>query len=202
MIDDPLAELRTDWNRQDADIVAIAHNAPQWRRRTSLLIVVDVLAGSLALGAGLLFAVLAWTTHDWLFGLSAVTLLFACPPCVISLVRARRSSLRWEDKTPEGTLHYALRRARAVDKILTIQFWNGIGLLGFVAVVWLCVWGGLISRHYPVMLLSGIWIAAAITAILWARWRMARNALEKDHCQRLIAKYQEARYLDSNQPHM
>src|SRR5258708_18034814 len=120
MIDDPLAELGADWNRQHADIAAIAGNARRWRRRASLLIVADILAGSLALGAGILFAVIAWRTHDWLFGLSAATLLFACPPCAISLIRARRSSLSWKDKTPEGTLHYALGRALAVDKILTI----------------------------------------------------------------------------------
>jgi hypothetical protein len=200
MIDDPLAELRADWNRQDADIVAIARNALRWRRRTSLLIVVDILAGALALGAGILFAVIALKAHDWLFGLSAFTLLFACPPCVISLIRARRSTLSLEDKTPEGTLRYALRHTRAVGKILTIQVWNGVALLCLVAAVWLCVWGGLISRHYPVVLLSGIWIAAAVVALLWAKWRKARNVLEKEQCQRLLAKFREAEHLETNQP--
>jgi hypothetical protein len=199
MTDDPLAELRADWNRQHADIAAIAGNARRWRRRASLLIVADILAGSLALAAGILFAVIAWKTHDWLFGLSAITLLFACPPCAISLIRARRSSLSWEDKTPEGTLRYALRRTLAVDKILTIQFWNGIALLCFVAAVWLCVWGGLISRHYPLMLMSGIWVFASIAALLWAKWRMARNTQEKEHCQRLLANFQEATHLETSQ---
>jgi len=116
------------------------------------------------------------------------------------LIRARRSSLSWKDKTPEGTLHYALRRALAVDKILTIQFWNGVVLLCFVAAVWLCVWVGLISRHYPLTLMSGIWIAAALAALLWAKWRTARNVLEKEQCQRLFTKFQEARYLETSQP--
>jgi hypothetical protein len=202
MIDDSLAELRADWNRQHADIAAIAGNARRWRRRTSLLIMADIFAGSLALGAGIVFVIIAWKTHDWLFGLSAVTLLSACPPSAISLVRARRSSLSWEDKTPEGTLRYALRRALAVDKILTIQFWNGIALLCFVAAVWLCVWGGLISRNYPLMLMSGIWIIAAVAALLWAKWRMARNVLEKEQCRRLLAKFQAAKHSESNQPDM
>jgi len=200
MIDDPIAELRADWNRQQADIAAISGNAIRWGRRTSLLIVADILAGSLALGAGILFAVIAWKTHDWLFGLSAITLLFACPPCAISLISARRSSLSWEDKTPEGTLRYALRRALAVDKILTIQFWNGIALLCFVAAVWLCFWGGLISRRYPLMLMSGIWIAAAVAALLWAKWRMASNTQEKKRCRQLLDNFREASHLETSQP--
>ena len=104
----------------------------------------------------------------------------------------------WNDKTPEGTLRYALRRTLVVDKILKIQFWNGIALLCFVAAVWLCVWGGLISRHYPLMLMSGIWIAAAMAAWLWAKWRAARNVLEKEQCQRLLTKFQEAKHLESS----
>jgi hypothetical protein len=201
MNDDPLAELRADWNRQHADIAAIAHNARRWRRRVSLLIVADILAGSLALGVGILFAVIAWRTRDWLFGLSAVCLFLACPLCTISVIRIRRSSLSWKDKTPEGTLHFALRRTLATDKLLTIQFWNGIILLCFVAAVWLCVWAGLISRHYPLlMLMSGIWISAAVAALLWSKWRTARNVLEREQCQRLLAEFQEVKHLESNLP--
>jgi hypothetical protein len=110
--------------------------------------------------------------------------------------------LSWKDKTPEGTLRYALRRTLAIDKILTIQFWNGIALLCFVAAVWLCVWAGLISRRYPLILMSGIWIAAALVALLWARWRTARNGVEKEQCRRLLTKFQEAKHLESNQPDM
>lgn len=194
MIDDPIAELRADWNRQQADIAAIAGNSLRWRRRTSLFIVADVLAGALALGAGILFAVIAWRTHDWFFGLAAVTLVVACPPCAISLIRSRRSSLNWEDKTTEGTLRYALRRTLVVDKILKIQFWNGVALLCFVAAVWLCVWAGLIPRHYPLMLMSVAWIAAAVVALLWAKRRAARNSLEEMQCQRLLANFREAEH--------
>jgi hypothetical protein len=202
MIDDPLAELRADWNRQHADIAVIAGNASSWRRRATLFIVADILAASLAVGAGLSFAVIAWRTHDWLFGLSAVALLSVCPPCAISLIRTRRSSLSWKDKTPEGTLRYALRRTLAVDKILKIQIWNRIALLCFVAAVWLCVWGGLISHSYPLMFMSGIWIAAAVAALLWAKGRAARNVLERERCQGLLAKFQEANHLESKQRDM
>jgi hypothetical protein len=196
MTDDPLAELRADWHRQDIDVVGIAENSRRWRRRAHLLIVADIVAAVLALGTGIMCTYLAWKRHDWLFGLSAFTLLFVCPPFAVSLVRARRLSGNWRDKTPEGTLQYALERTLAMDKILRIEFWNGIALLCFVALVWICVWAGLISRHYPLALMSGIWIATGIAAMLWAKWRTPRNALERKRCERLLAKFQEARGLE------
>lgn len=192
MTDDPLAELRADWHRQLVDVVAIADKSRRWRRRARLFTVADVIAALLALGTGIVFTILAWRAHDWLFGLSAVTLLFVCPPFAVSLIRARRLSVDWKDRTPEGTLQYALERTLAMNKILRIEFWNGIALLCFVASVWICVWAGLISRHYPLLLMSGIWMATAIAALLWAKWRRARNALEREQCERLLAKYQEA----------
>jgi hypothetical protein len=101
-------------------------------------------------------------------------------------------------KTPEGTLQHGLARTLAVTKILKIEFWNGIALLCFVALVWVCVWAGLISRHYPLMLMSGIWIVTAVAALLWVKWRAPRNAMEKRQCERLLAKFQETKALERN----
>lgn len=101
MTHDPLAELRADWHRQHIEVVAVADNSRRWRRRAHLLIAVDVVAALLALGAGIVFGFVAWKMRDWLFGLSAVTLLFVCPPFAVSLIRARRLSVNWKDKTPE-----------------------------------------------------------------------------------------------------
>jgi len=196
MTDDPLTEFRADWQRQHVDVIAVAENSRRWRRRTQLLIVADVVAALIALGVGFLFTLLAWKTHDWLFGLSAFTLLFACPAFAVSLIRARRMSVDWTDKTPEGALQYALARTLAVARILNIEFWNGIVLLCFVALVWICVWAGLISRRYPLVFMSGIWIVTAIAALLWVKWRAPRNALEKKQCQQLLTKYQEAKALE------
>jgi hypothetical protein len=200
MTDDPLAELRADWHRQRIDVVAAADKSRRWRRRARLLIVVDAMAALLALGAGILFTVSAWRTHDWLFGLSAATLLFVCPPFAISLIRTRRESTNWRDKTPEGILQYALARTLVTSKILKIEFWNAIALLCFVASVWLCVWAGLISHRYPLVLMSGVWIGAAIAGLLWVKWRTPRNAMEKKQCERLLAKFQAAKGLESSQP--
>jgi len=61
-----------------------------------------------------------------------------------------------------------------------------------------CVWAGLISRHYPLVLMSGIWIAIAVAALLWVKWRARRNAMERKQCQRLLAKFQEAKALERN----
>ena len=198
MTDDPLAEFRADWHRQHIDVVAVAENSGRWRRRTRLLIVADVATALVALGAGIMFALTAWTTHDWLFGLSAFTMLFVCPTFAVLLIRTRRRSMDWKVKTPEGTLQYALARTLALNKILRIEFWNGIALLCFVGLVWVCVWAGLISRNYPLVLMSGIWIAIAVAALLWVRWRARRNAMERKQCERLLAKFQEAKALERN----
>jgi hypothetical protein len=200
MTDDPLAELRADWHRQHVDVVAMADESRRWRRRARLWIVLDAVAALFALGAGITFALSAWRTHDWLFGLSAATLLFVCPPFAISLIRTRRVSTNWRDKTPEGTLQYALARTLATNKILKIEFWNAIALLCFVASVWLCVWAGLISRRYPLGFMSAVWIGSAIAALLWVKWRVPRNAMEKKQCERLLAKFQEAKGFESSQP--
>jgi hypothetical protein len=40
--------------------------------------------------------------------------------------------------------------------------------------------------------MSVIWIAAALGAMLWAHWRMRRNALERAHCERLLGKFEDA----------
>jgi hypothetical protein len=200
MSDDPLAEFRADWHRQHIDIVAVAENSLRWRRRTHLLIATDMFLGLVGLGAGVVFALLAWKIHDWLFGLSAFTLLFVCPAFAISLVRTRRLSVDWKDKTPEGTLQYALARTLAINKILKIELWNGIVLLCFVALVWLGVWAGLISRRYPLVFLSVIWIVTAIGALLWVKWRAPRNALERKQCEQLLAEFQATRAVESSQP--
>jgi hypothetical protein len=52
------------------------------------------------------------------------------------------------------------------------------------------------------MLMSGIWIAAAVAAALWAKWRKARNVLERKHCQQLLAKFQAAKHLEASPPGM
>ena len=195
MTDDPVAEFRADWHRQHIDVVALAERSRRWRRRMHLLILADVVAGLVGLGAGLIFAFAAWRRHDWLFGLSAFTLLLLCPTFAIALIRTRLSA-DWKDETPEGTLQYALARTLAVDKILRLELWNGVALLCFVAVVWICVAAGLISRRYPLVFMSAIWIGTAIAALLWVKWRAPRNALEKQQCRRLLAKYQEAKGLE------
>jgi hypothetical protein len=75
---------------------------------------------------------------------------------------------------------------------LRIAFWNGIALLCFVASIWLCVWAGFISRRYPLLLLSGIWIVAGIAAVLWVEWRASRNDFERQQCEKLLAKFRAA----------
>lgn len=192
MTDDLVGELKADWQRQDVEVVAVKQRLKRWRSFAYLIVAADIAGALLALAVGIGFAVIAWRRNDLLFGLSAFTLLVTYPPLVIRVFRERRRSLRWADRTPEGTLRYALTRTRAIDKILKIGYWNGVVLLCFVASVWICVLAGFISRRYPLVFMSVIWIAAALGAMLWAHWRMRRNALERAHCERLLGKFEDA----------
>jgi hypothetical protein len=40
--------------------------------------------------------------------------------------------------------------------------------------------------------MSVVWIVSALAAILWAKWRMRRTALERAHCERLLSKFEDA----------
>lgn len=192
MTDDLVGELKADWQRQDVEIAAVKRRLKRSRSLAYLIVAAEIVGALAALAAGVAFAVIAWSRYDLLFGLSAFTLLVAYPPFVIGIFRERHRSLRWVDRTPEGTLRYALTRTRATDKILMIGYWNGILLLGFVALVWVCVLAGLISRRYPLVVMSVVWIVSAVAAILWAKWRMRRTALERAHCERLLSKFEDA----------
>src|SRR5579864_216789 len=125
MTDDLVGELKADWQRQDVEVVAVKQRLKRWRSFAYLIVAADVAGALLALAAGIGFAVIAWRRNDLLFGLSAFTLLVTYPPLVIRAFRERRRSLRWADRTPEGTLRYALTRTRAIDTILKIGYWNG-----------------------------------------------------------------------------
>jgi hypothetical protein len=192
MTDDLVGELKADWQRQDVEIVAVKQRLTRWRSRAYLILAADVVGALLALAVGTGFAAIAWKSHDLLFGLSAFTLLVVCPPFIVGVFRERLRSLKWTDRTPEGTLRYALTRTRAIDQILRIGYWSSVVLLSFVALVWACVAAGFISRRYPLIFMTVVWIAAALVAMLWAKWRMRRTALERAHCERLLSKFEDA----------
>jgi hypothetical protein len=192
MSDDFLATLRNDWREQDSEFEAVKRRLVRARLTTHLLIVLESAWALFGIAAGCWFAWIALRTGDVLFGLSALALLLVAPPSAAALLRDRLRMLTIGSDSPEETLRGALHRLRLTDRILKIGLWNALVLVAFVAAMWLCVLAGWIPRHYPLVLLSAVWLTADATALLWFLWRRKRVAREHVQCERLLAQYEEA----------
>jgi hypothetical protein len=196
MLDNSIEELKQQWQRQQIDLGVLRHRLGHWRLKTYLMMAVDIVAALLALTAGVGFMIVAVRNHDFFYGVSGITLLAVCPVAAVGLLRARQQGLSWIDRTPEGTLRYALTRARTTERVLRIQFWNCVALLCFVGLIWLCVLAGWIPERSSILVMSAIWITWATGLLLWTQWRRARNLREQTHCARLVAKFEDAKRRD------
>jgi len=192
MTDEVIDELRADWRRQEIQLDDFRRRLNRSRLRTTWVIAFELAMDLIGVLAGLWYAVLAWQFRDLLFGLSALTLLVIFPPFAIELYRLRRRSLLWVDRTPEGTLRYALARIGLARRILRLQSWSAGALLLFVGVVWAAAWMGWISRRYPLRILLTVWISAAAFTLLWSRWRLRQGDHEHETCERLLSSFAKA----------
>jgi hypothetical protein len=186
---DPLEQGQADEGRREAQLDAVQHRLRQSRRRTLIVLVVEAALTLIGVVIGVGCAIIAWQWRDLFFGVSALMLLLVCPACAFWFYRLRRRSLEWADRTPEGTLRYALTRLRVARSLLRMQYWGGGSLLFLVALVWVGALTGLISRFYPLRLISAIWVSAAIATMAWSKWRLGRNDEEYLSCERLLAAF-------------
>ncbi len=189
--------LHDPWKRQEAERAEVElERVRQWlrrsRRRTLIVLVVDAAVAVIGVVIGVGCAIIAWQWRDLFFAGSALMLLLVCPACAFGFYRLRRRSLEWEDRTPAGTLRYALKRLHLARSILRLQYWGGGTLLLLVALVWVGALAGLISRFYPLRLISVAWISAAIATIGWSRWRLHRNDEAHLNYERLLASFATA----------
>jgi len=192
MTDEVIDELRADWRRQEIQLDDFRRRLSRSRVRTTWVIAFELAMALIGVLAGLWYAVLAWQRRDLLFGLSALTMLVVSPPFAVEVHRLRRRSLVWADRTPEGTLRYALARIRLASRILRLQSWGGVVLLLFVGVVWAAAWMGWISRTYPLGILTTVWVSAAAFTLLWSRWRLRQGDHEHETCERLLSSFAKA----------
>ena len=192
MSDDVLDELKSDWRGQEAPLEVLGRRLHRSRVWTTLALAIELAMTVGGVLAGLWFAVVAWRLRDPFFGLSALTLLFICPLFSLELYRLRWRSLNWADRTPEGTLRYALARVRLARSILHLQTWSGLALLLFVGAVWGGVFMGWISRRYPLWTLTVVWASAAAGTILWSKWRLWGKDHEYRTCERLLSTFANA----------
>jgi MFS family permease len=188
-LQDPLEQGEADGARRQAQLDAVQHRLRQSRRRTLIVLFVEAAVAVIGVVIGVGCAIIAWQWRDVFFGVSALMLILVCPVCAFAFYRLRRRGLEWADRTPEGTLRYALLRLRLARSLLQMQYWGGGTLLFLVALVWVGAVTGLISRFYPLRLISAIWISAAIATIAWSKWRLRRNDEEHLNCERLLAAF-------------
>jgi hypothetical protein len=189
MKDDTLEDLKTQWRRLTSDQRLLERELGRWRLRSYLTMTLELAATAMALVAGGWFLAIAVRMQDLFYGLSGVTLLLACPVAAAWSINLRRQGLHWSDRSPEGTLRYAVTRARTTDRILTMQRWNCIVLLGFVTLVGGCALAGWIAWTMRIALLSCLWIAWACANAVWIKWRRQRNRREELRCEALLSEY-------------
>lgn len=192
MSDELLEDLKADWRYQQVPIEKLRRRLQRIRWQTRVVMVIETMMTLLGLIVGVHFAVVAWQRRDLLFALSALSLLLVCVPLAIEVYRTRRRSLHWADRTPEGTLRYALTRLHLTRQILLMQYCQGVALLLLVAVVWASAHLGYIAHDRSLGALLGIWIAAAFATLLWSRWRMRRVDTEYATCQKLLDSFMDA----------
>jgi hypothetical protein len=193
MIDDRLLELKTLWQGQEVNTDVLGRSLRRWRIRTYVAVALEMATALFAALAGARFIVVAFNNHDLLVGLSGIMLLVACPVVAVQLFAKRRQSFRWVDRTPEGTLRYALIRTHSIAAVLRIQILNCITLLCFVALLWLCVLLGWMHAQNSLSVLSLVWISWAVAIMIWTRRQQARNNRAQSSCQELIRKYEDAK---------
>jgi small-conductance mechanosensitive channel len=183
----PLEQTDADRRRREIELDEVQRRLHRSRRRTLIVLVVEAAIAVAGVVVGVGCAIIAWQWRDLFFGVSASMLLLICPASAFAFYRLRRRSLEWADRSPEGTLRYALTRLRLARSILRMQYWGGGTLLLLVALVWVGALTGSISRFYPLRLISAVWVAAAVATIAWSKWRLHRNDEEHLNYERLLA---------------
>jgi len=186
---DELAALKADWRRQDTRIDALRTQLEGVRLRTRIVLALEILLTLLGVAVGVFYVVLAWRLRDLLFAMSALMLLVVVPFFAIPGMRLRHRSLDFPDRTPEGTLHYALARLNLADRVLRMMYPGGAALLAFVAALWIGAAAGWVPRRDPLAILTLVWLLSALASFLWVKWRLQRNAAESARCEQLLAAF-------------
>lgn len=194
---DELGALKADWRRQDTRIDALSRELEGVRRGTRMVLALEILLTLAGILLGCFYAVAAWRDHDVLFALSAWMLLVVVPPLAIPGLLLRHRSLDFPDRTPEGTLRYALQRLKLASRILRMQQVGNATLLAFVACVWASAALGWIPRRYPLVTLTVVWLLSVLAAELWCRRRLRHHAVESARCSQLLASFRIARQAES-----
>lgn len=194
---DELAELKADWRRQATDIEQLRNRLDGLRSRTRRRLLVQRISLSCGLLVGIAYAGLAWWWHDLLFALSALTLLADLYLFSGPALRLRRRSLDFQDRTPEGTLRYAVTRQVLIIRYLRLMFASSASLAVLSVVTWGAVAAGWV--RYPLLLIifiTAVWLLAAGISAFSASRQLRRARADLAYGEQMLASFLEARQAD------
>lgn len=186
MSDEFLSRLQAQWRQQDATFVEIHEGIRRARWRPHIVLGIELVASAVGFGVGLWFAWVALAQRSLLFALSAAVMLVAVPAFAAAAFVARKSSLRWEEETPQSVLRVALRRADASLRVIRVGQWHSIVAAAFVALLWLLEWAELIQARRFLILYTALMTGALGAQFAWMRWRGDRVREQRAVCQRLL----------------
>ena len=191
MNDEFLEELQTSWRGQDVALSDTLSRLRRQRWRPHLALGFELLATAVTMGVGLWFAWLAVPLKSLLFGVSAAILLIAAPALAVGAWLARKSTLRWEEETPETLLISGMRRADASLKVLRLGRVHLALIVAFVGVLWVLELGGLIGARSFLVIYTLICGATVALYLPWIAWREKRVNQERAVCRRLLDDLRE-----------
>jgi hypothetical protein len=191
MSDEFLDELQSSWRGQEVALDEALSRLRRQRWRPHLALGFELLATAVTMAVGVWFASLAIPSGSLLYGVSAAVLLIASPALAIAAWLARRTSLRWEEETPESLLVAGLRRAEASLKVMRLGRVHLALIAAFVVGLWGLELGGLISARGFLVIYTAVCATAVALYLPWLAWREKRVGQERATCQRLLADLRE-----------
>ena len=124
------------------------------------------------MGAGVWFAFLSWNLSSPLFGMFAVTLVFAGPALAVAVVVIRPDPPQVSGDPPESVLVDRIHRANAALKIVGLGRAHVCVIGSYVVILWICETSGMTSLKGLLVFLT---FACAMTAVAYLPWLGARE---------------------------
>jgi hypothetical protein len=195
---DEIEKLKADWQRQNTGIAELRGRLDLLNLQGRRQLAAAVMATGVGIAAGIGYAVAAWLTRDVVFALAAFVMLVLYPWQVIPALRLNRRMLVFPDRTPEGTLRYAVTRLTLNMRLLRNGYLVVAMFAGLAVAIGIAAAAGL-TRPYPpvvVPILTGTFLLCAFIVTLTTRWQLRRVRRELAAGERMLAEFLAAQQAD------
>ena len=190
MTDDFMDRTRANWRASDEAIERLAERMQRRRMWSLLAFAGELFAAVVAVAAGAWLMVWNIDGYVVLGRIAGAVLLIAVPILTVASWFVRRAQPQWEAETPEGVLRHALRRIDMTRSLMHLARWHAYVLAGFVAALWVAAAAGAVAADGMLAAFTVFYLAVAAGAFMWAEWRTARIARERERCEALLAEFQ------------